>query len=72
MQENLDLALKVRDICLKHKAEWKIRINGSVELEVYKNIERADEFYYKAEGVVRDEGELERLDYRLKYKKPPD
>lgn len=72
MNEHLSLAMKVRDICLKNKVEWRIKINGMVEIEAVKNISKKEGFYYKLEGKVSGEDDLEGLDYRLRYKKAPE
>jgi len=72
MNEILALAKSVRDICLQHKAQWKIRINGYVDVEVVKDIPNDKDFYYQFKGQVKSEDDLATLAYRLKYKRPPD
>ena len=72
MNENLTLAKSVRDVCLQYKAQWKIRINGYVDVEVWKNIPKGEDFYYKFKGQIKCEDDLAILAYRLEHKKPPD
>ena len=70
MNENLSLAMKVRNICLENKANWKIRINGSVEVETYQDLPR-DQGYYLFQGQVK-EGELDDFQFRLERRRHPD
>lgn len=70
MNDNLSLALKVREICLQNSAQWKIRINGTVEIETYQDLPR-DQGYYLFQGQVK-EGELDDFQFRLEKRRPPD
>jgi hypothetical protein len=72
MEDKLSLAMKVRDICLKNKVEWKIKINGSVEIEATKDIPKGNDFYYMLKGKVNSEDDLGKIEYNLKHKRAPD
>jgi hypothetical protein len=62
--------MRVRDICLQNGAQWKIRINGSVEVETLQPTP-AEQGYYQFRGQV-GEDELEAFEYRMRHKRPPD
>ena len=68
--DSVALALEASNICRKNKAEYKININGSVEVEAYKPM--PFDRFYKVKGTVRDFEELPFLDYRLKHNRSPD
>lgn len=63
--------MKARDICLRNNVKWSISINGRVEIETIQELNR-DEGFYHFKGTVRNEDELESIDYRLRHRKAPD
>jgi len=73
MINNVELALETAKLCQQYKTEYEIRINGNVEVDLFKDIEKDKDFYYQTEGVqLSSLNELHAFEFRLKYRMPPD